>query len=307
MCRVLVTGSQLWPDPAVIWYSLDDLLRHVKGCLIVVHGDCKRGADAQAKAWAEERISQGFDVALDSHPADWNGPKKRGAGYARNAEMVKLGADYCLAFIHNDSNGSSHTAGLAEDAGIPTKIYRSYSVGANDRNVTLEGVRIVFRNFEGRPDKFNPNGNRSFHVVLDEDQAGLLEKMGFNVKRKPPREEGDEPFNHLKVKVSFTGRPPRLVLVTSRGRTTLDEETCEILDYADVNSVDLIINPYTWKNPLGESGVSAYLHALYMIINEDDLEKKYRDVPEIGQRPQQLALEEGLIDVEIISETEDFE
>jgi len=180
-------------------------------------------------------------------------------------------------------------------------------VPAND-NIPLENVRIVFRNFEGRPDKFNPNGDRSFSLVLDEEKAEMFEKLGFNVKRKPPREEGDQPFNHLKVKVSFRGRPPRLILVTSKGRTTLDEDTCDLLDYTDAENIDLIINPYKWKNPKGESGVSAYLHAIYLTAHEDVFMRKYSDIPEIGQVPGQLALEKGFIDVEVISDTEeDFE
>jgi hypothetical protein len=63
------------------------------------------------------------------HPADW--PKHgRRAGFLRNADMVRAGADLCLAFIRGGSAGASMTADLAMEAGIPTKIF-TQGINAN--------------------------------------------------------------------------------------------------------------------------------------------------------------------------------
>lgn len=165
-------------------------------------------------------------------------------------------------------------------------------MGINDNNETFEDAHIVFRNFGGREGLYNSEGDRSFSIRLTDEQADHLEKKGWNVKRKPPREEGDDNFNHLPVKVGFKGpRPPRIVMVTSRGRTNLDETLCEILDFADIKTVDLIVRPYQWAVN-GKTGIKAYLHAIYVTINEDELELKYQDVPEIGYK-EPLALEVG--------------
>lgn len=147
--------------------------------------------------------------------------------------------------------------------------------------VTLDSVRLVFRNFAGEERQFNAAGKRNFAVVVDDERADLLEEKGWVVKRKPPREEGDPNFNFVPVTVSYKGRPPRIVLVSSRGRTTLDEATCELVDYAEIDSADIILRPYDWEVN-GNRGRKAYLKTAYIIIHEDDLDLKYADLKEIG-------------------------
>ncbi|MGY1439492.1 DUF2493 domain-containing protein [Streptomyces reniochalinae] len=115
--RVLVTGSRSWTAELVTWHALDQARDTTPAgrTLVIVHGGCPKGADQVAHNWA-----QGHAVATEVHPADW-ATHGRAAGPIRNQLMVRRGADLCLAFIHNGSRGASHTAGLAEAAGIPTR------------------------------------------------------------------------------------------------------------------------------------------------------------------------------------------
>lgn len=121
--RVLVTGSRDWPNPGLVHHVLNHTYCEAsrqRRRMVLVQGKCPKGADAQAVDWARCMIVMGFPVLIESHPADWNGPVKRGAGYRRNAEMVKRGAEVCHAFIKDSSKGSMHCSGLAVKAGIPT-------------------------------------------------------------------------------------------------------------------------------------------------------------------------------------------
>ena len=115
--RILITGSRDWNNYPLIDDTLRDWLFNnwsYIGRATLVSGACPRGADAMAE-YAGERL--GFFI--ERHPADWAKHGRQG-GYIRNAEMVKLGADVCIAFIKNGSPGATHTANLAERAGIKT-------------------------------------------------------------------------------------------------------------------------------------------------------------------------------------------
>jgi hypothetical protein len=120
--RVLITGSRTWTDPAAIHEALDTVTAAAGG-ITLVHGGAGRGADAIASNWAAVRKRAGWPVAVERYPADWGRYGTR-AGMIRNAEMVKAGADLVLAFIRDNSRGATHCAGLAEKAGIETRIYR---------------------------------------------------------------------------------------------------------------------------------------------------------------------------------------
>ncbi len=153
----------------------------------------------------------------------------------------------------------------------------------NDNNVMMEGVRIIFRNFEGKEDLYNREGSKNFSVILDDDVAHQMAEDGWNIKWLKAREDGEAPQAYIQVSLRFDVFPPRIVLITSRGRTQLDEETVEMLDWADIQNVDLIIRPYNWS--VGEKGgLKAYVKTMFVTIHEDPLEQKYAELDEIPAR-----------------------
>ena len=146
-------------------------------------------------------------------------------------------------------------------------------------NITVENARIIFRNFSGEEGKFNAKGDRNFCVLIDAGDADALVREGWNIKWLRPRDDDDEPQAYLPVKVNFNNIPPKVILITGRGKTKLDEDTIGSLDWAELENVDLIIRPYDW-NVNGKSGRKAYLKAGYFTIAEDEFESKYYDVPD---------------------------
>ena len=126
----------------------------------------------------------------------------------------------------------------------------------------IDDARIVYRNFSGLGSKYNREGDRNFAVVIDDEAiADSLVDEGWNVKIKPPREEGDSPFMYLPVKVKFNDRGPNVYLSTGKRMTKLDEESISCLDDVDILSVDLDIRPYDWEVN-GKEGRTAYLQSI---------------------------------------------
>lgn len=144
----------------------------------------------------------------------------------------------------------------------------------NNNNVVIEHARLIFRNFSGAERTYNPAGRRNFSVVLSEDLAVAMKNNGWNVKYLQPKDPEDPPQAHLPVAVNFNNYPPKIVMLTSDGKTILDESNVSQLDVAEIENVDLVIRPYTWDRN-GARGVKAYLKTMYVTIWEDELEKKY--------------------------------
>lgn len=145
-------------------------------------------------------------------------------------------------------------------------------------NLMIENAHVMFRNFAGREQPFNSEGDRNFCIFLEAGQAEDLKSKGWNVKTLRVREEEDEPQSYVQVAVNYKkGRPPRVVMITSRGRLDLGADEVEMLDYADIKNIDVILNPYEWEVN-NNKGVKAYLKSAFVTINEDALDLKYADV-----------------------------
>ena len=139
----------------------------------------------------------------------------------------------------------------------------------------IDDARIIFKNFEGRGDKFNREGDRNFSLLIeDENTSNALIKEGWNVKIKPGREEGDDPFMRLPVKVKFTDYGPNVYLVTGNRRNELDEESIGCLDNIEIESVDMDIRPYDWEVN-GRTGRTAYLQSMEVVQRIDRFAARY--------------------------------
>lgn len=157
----------------------------------------------------------------------------------------------------------------------------------NDGSVMIEDARIIFRNFAGREGMYNREGDRNFCVLLDPETAEAMAADGWNIKTLRAREEEDEEQPYIQVSVNFKGKPPRVVMITSRGRNTLGEDEVELLDWADIRMVDLIIRPYEWAVN-GKTGIKAYLQSIFVTIEEDALELKYAEINDVAPRTESL-------------------
>lgn len=148
----------------------------------------------------------------------------------------------------------------------------------------IDDARICFRNFRGEGSLYNNEGDRNFSLVIpDEEIAEALMNdknefgVGWNVKIRAPREEGEAPFMHLPVKVKYTERSgPRVYLISGKNRVELNEDTIGMLDDIDIKSVDMNIRPYDGEGRFGPFR-SAYLQSIYIVQNVDRFAARFSE------------------------------
>ena len=155
-----------------------------------------------------------------------------------------------------------------------------------NKNIVIENARIGFRNFSGEEGQFNPKGRRNFCVFLDSELGEVLESDGWNIRWLQPRDEDEEEQAYMQVAVSYANIPPKILMITGGGKTMMNDDTIGMMDWAEIENVDLIIRPYNWEVN-GKSGVKAYVKSMYITIKEDEFAHKYRDIPVTDQCPEE--------------------
>lgn len=155
-------------------------------------------------------------------------------------------------------------------------------------NISIENAKIIFRNFKGEGSKYNRPGAKNFCVIIDAETANDLKRNGWNIRTLPARDESEEKVHYLQVSVSFDNIPPKVFLISGKNKTLLDADTINVLDYAEIRNVDLIIRPYNWEIPGKDEtkcGVKAYLKTMYVTIFEDEFAGKYSEFDDPGDIP----------------------
>ena len=149
---------------------------------------------------------------------------------------------------------------------------------ANVNNINIEGATIIWKNFSGERDKFNP-GKRGFSVVIDDSvMADEFKQEGWNVKERP-LQEGADPSEQewtLPVKLNMN-RYTQVWLIVGNHKTLLNEDTVAQLDVVDIVNCDISIRPYEWEMS-GRTGITAYVDSMYVTIRENKFAEKYADL-----------------------------
>lgn len=149
---------------------------------------------------------------------------------------------------------------------------------SNVNNINIEGATIIWKNFSGERDKFNP-GKRGFSVVIDDAvMADELRQEGWNIKERPLMEGADPSEQEwtLPVKLNMN-RYTQVWLIVGNHKTLLDENTVSQLDVVDIVNCDISIRPYEWEMS-GRTGITAYVDSMYVTIRENKFAEKYADL-----------------------------
>ena len=144
--------------------------------------------------------------------------------------------------------------------------------------VGIDDCNIIFRNFEGRKDRYNMQGKRNFCLKIDNpEDAEALIKDGWNVRIKPANIEGEAPKMHLPVNVNFNDRGPNIWLNTGVARRKMREDEVHRLDFISILSVNMDIAPHRYMKDDGSWGKTAYLRGMEIFQDVDRFDDAYAE------------------------------
>ena len=160
-------------------------------------------------------------------------------------------------------------------------------------NVIIENAEICFRDFAAE------QGNTpSFAVKIPDEFAKELIDIGWPVKQWVPKNEEDEPFYLINIKVkyhTYSGEDfcaPEEVMLTlekengKRTNTLITEDTLKLLQKCHIKNAQVEFEWYPWvyKNKKGDG---AQLERLYILAEETASRPNWADeeYPEDDEMP----------------------
>lgn len=170
---------------------------------------------------------------------------------------------------------------------------------ASNSQIILEDVQFMFKpNFAGRQEKYNREGDRYFNVVVNPEDADILQQYGVNVKVWEPKakdaemekkiaENPDmyEPQCYFKVRVYTQFSVPSVAIIYDDGETPIDapinpsqrtyfnEDQLGLIDEMEIALCDMVIR----RREPSEDGTYARLDlkSAYIRVAANPLERKY--------------------------------
>ena len=142
--------------------------------------------------------------------------------------------------------------------------------------LVIDDAILRFHNFAGAQTEYNAKGNRNIDVILpDSKMAVEMGEKGWNVKIRKPRNEDEDPYYTLNVKINMESKwPPKIIQVNRAQKIQYDAEMVDDLDDVNMMDIGMVINGSEWESQFGH-GVKAYLDQLYFRVKPGVFGHKY--------------------------------
>lgn len=149
--------------------------------------------------------------------------------------------------------------------------------------LVLNDVQLRRRNFSGIKDDFNERGNRQVLIVLGKQHAydlgfdsvtdmfNALKADDWKVKRFNATEENDDPDMYIPATAVYYERDKSSIFMkTGRNSRLLTEATVGLLDSADIEHVDVILNKHYYDSH-GKQGYNVRIKSMEVAVVEDEI------------------------------------
>lgn len=141
--------------------------------------------------------------------------------------------------------------------------------------LVVEDAEIIqaFSNFRGLANRYNAEGCRNFCLVVPPELADQMAAEGWNVKYTKPRNDEYEPEPYIQVNISWKLYAPSVNFITSGGETAVDESVIGQLDTAEIEKIDICINPSYRTKDDGSTGIKGYVQSMDVWLYEDPIRR----------------------------------